>query len=110
LTRSFDKHLDSDDLDALVASTVDAVGGGRFSEQALDEAKRHVEACLECRQKVQMHKSAQSDLSRLGVPGEFAGPDCIPESEWVEVVAGITPPEKAKDLLKHAAHCGRDGG
>jgi CHAT domain-containing protein len=110
LTRPFDRHLDSDELNAIVASAiVGEIVGGRPVEQAVEGANRHVEACQECRQKVQMHKSAQSELARLKMPGTPEGPDCIGETEWVEVAAGVTPIERAEGLLKHAAQCGHCG-
>jgi len=111
LIRPFDKHLDSDELDALVS--LRAVGGsdsGRLSEQAHGDAQRHVESCQDCSLKLQMHKAVQSEMSRMGVPSNMLpGPDCIAEAEWLNVVAGLLPEVKTKELMKHSAQCGHCG-
>ena len=73
MTRPFDKHLDSDELDGLVSSHAASVtDSGRLSEQALGEAQRHVESCQDCSRKVQMHKSVQSEILRMGVAQQCA--------------------------------------
>jgi len=84
LTRPFDKHLDSDELDGLVSSHAASVtDSGRLSEETLGEAQRHVESCQDCSRKVQMHKSVQSEILNMGVPSNApVGPDCVEETEW----------------------------
>jgi len=111
LTRPFDKHLDSDEFDGLVSSHAASVTDlGRLSEQALGEAQRHVESCQDCSRKVQMHKSVQSEILRMGVPSNApAGPDCVDETEWLNVAAGLLPEAKTRELMKHAAQCGHCG-
>jgi CHAT domain-containing protein/tetratricopeptide (TPR) repeat protein len=111
LTRPFDKHLDSDEVDGLAslhaASVTDSV---RLSEQALGEAQRHVESCQDCIRKVQMHKSVQSEMLRLAAPRIVpAGPDCVDETEWLNVANGLLPEAKTRELMKHAAQCGTCG-
>jgi len=69
LTRPFDRHLDSDELDALVSSQAIGVpSSGQLSEGAVREAQRHVDSCKDCQRKVQMHKSVQSEILRRLVP------------------------------------------
>jgi CHAT domain-containing protein/tetratricopeptide (TPR) repeat protein len=111
LTRPFDKHLDSDELDGLVSSHAASVtDSGRLSEQALGEAQRHVESCQDCSRKVQMHKSVQGEILRLGMPSIVpTGPDCVDETEWFNVAAGLLPEPKTRELMKHAAQCGQCG-
>jgi len=111
LTRPFDKHLDSDELDGLVSSHAASVtDSGRLSEQALGEARRHVESCQDCSRKVQMHKSVQSEISNMGVPSNVPpGPDCGADIKWLNVVAGLLPETETRELMKHAAQCGHCG-
>jgi len=107
LTRPFDKHLDGDELEELISSSAPTVpNSGRLSEQALDDARHHVESCPDCSRQVQMHKSVQSEISNLGGRTKVPpGPDCMPESEWLEVAAGLRPEAKTKELMKHASQC-----
>ena len=57
MTRPFDKHLDSDELDSLVSLQRTSVSGSeQLSEPALREAQRHVESCQDCSRKLQRHK------------------------------------------------------
>ena len=107
MTRPFDKHLDSDELDGLVSSPMASVkDSGGLSEQALGEAQRHVESCQDCSLKVQVHKSVQGEISRLAATAEAPpGQDCIGDDEWLSVAAGLLPETKTRELLKHAAQC-----
>jgi CHAT domain-containing protein/tetratricopeptide (TPR) repeat protein len=105
-----DKHLDPDDLNALVSlGEKGASDSSRLSEQVLQEAQHHVDSCEDCSRKVQMHKSAQSDISRLRVENHGEGPDCIGEAEWLDVAAGLLPHAQVRELMKHAAQCGHCG-
>lgn len=111
MTRPFDKHLDTDELDWLVSSHPASVPDyGRLSEQDLGEVRRHAESCQDCSQKLQMHKSAQSEIVRTGVSGHVGpGPDCIADIDWLKVAAGLLPETKTRELMKHAAQCGHCG-
>jgi CHAT domain-containing protein/tetratricopeptide (TPR) repeat protein len=110
LTRPFDDHLDSDDLDALVSLPE---GGEPSTERDLGEAlaefQRHAEACPECGRRVQLHRAIQSKMARLGTAWQPTGPDCAGDAEWLDVAAGLIPEEKAKALMNHSAKCGHCG-
>jgi CHAT domain-containing protein len=111
LIRPPDRHLDSDELDALVASQASGVPVfGRLSEDAVQEAQRHVESCENCDRKVQMHRSAQSAISLRVMSCQVAeGPNCSDETEWVKVAAGLLDETQAKERMNHAAQCGHCG-
>ena len=111
MTRPFDKHLDNDELGGLVSShPASVLNSERLSEEDLGEAWRHVESCQDCSRKVQMHKSVQSEILRLGLAGNVPpGPDCVADIEWFNVAAGLVPDVKSRDLMKHAAQCGHCG-
>jgi CHAT domain-containing protein/tetratricopeptide (TPR) repeat protein len=105
LTRPLERHLDSDELDALVSSQETGV-----SEQAIKEAERHVESCQDCHRKVQVHKSVQSEILRMGGSSDMpSGSNCVADTEWLNVAAGLLPEAKTRELMKHAAQCGHCG-
>jgi tetratricopeptide (TPR) repeat protein len=111
LTRPFDKHLDSDELDGLVSSHAASVTGSeQLSEHDLREAQRHVESCQDCSRRLQMHESVHSEILNMGVPRNApAGPDCVADNEWLDVAAGLLPEAETRQLMKHAAQCGHCG-
>jgi CHAT domain-containing protein/cytochrome c-type biogenesis protein CcmH/NrfG len=111
LTRPFDKHLDSDELDRLVSLQEPSVSGSaQLSEPALREAQRHVESCQDCSRKVQRHKFVQSEMSRMRAPNpSLPTPECREDAEWCEVAAGLMPEADTRELMKHAAQCGHCG-
>jgi CHAT domain-containing protein len=111
LTRPFDKHLDSDELDRLVTLHGTSVSDSeRLSEHALGEAQRHVESCQDCSRKLQMHRSVQSEILRMRAPNPSPPtPECVGDAEWLEVAAGLLPDAKTRELMKHAAQCGHCG-
>jgi len=107
LKHPLDKHLDNDEIDALVSSDARIVEDGeRVAARGLGEISRHVESCQDCARKVQMHKLVQTAISSQAEPGEVQpGPDCIAGLEWFNVVAGMLPDTKTKEHMKHAAQC-----
>ena len=111
MTRPFDKHLDSDELDSLVSLQGTSVSGSeQLSEPALREAQRHVESCQDCSRKLQRHQFVHSEISRMRVPNPSPPtPECMGDAEWLEVAAGLLPEAKTRELMKHAAQCGHCG-
>ncbi|HXC43368.1 MAG TPA: CHAT domain-containing protein [Candidatus Dormibacteraeota bacterium] len=111
MTRPFDKHLDSDELDRLVSLLETNVSGSeQLSEPALREVQRHVESCQDCSRKLRMHQSVQSEILRMRVPSPSPPtPKCMGDAGWLEVAAGLLPEAKTRELMKHAAQCGHCG-
>jgi CHAT domain-containing protein/tetratricopeptide (TPR) repeat protein len=118
LTRPSDKHIDGDELDRIVAHHAAATfAAGELPERALAEARSHAESCPACHRKMQMHKDAQSELSRLlsqgnppaGTAPADWGADCTGEDEWLAVAAGLLSETDTKEKIKHAAQCARCG-
>ena len=111
MTRPFDKHLDSDELDRLVSLQRTSVSGSeQLSEPALGEAQRHVESCQACSRKLQRHKFVHSEILRMRVPKPSPPtPECMGDAEWLEVTAGLLPEAQTRELMKHAAQCGHCG-
>lgn len=107
MTWPFDKHIDDAELDSIVQHPGDEVlDRDRQAHLNLREAWEHVETCPGCRLKVEMHKSAQSDFSRVGVSVNVSsGPNCLGEREWCDLAAGLLPETRSRGLLQHAAQC-----
>jgi CHAT domain-containing protein len=111
LTRPFDKHLDSDELDRLVSlPDTSASGSEQLSEPVLREAQRHVESCHDCSRKLQRHQFVHREILRMRVPDPSPStPECMGDAEWLEVAAGLLPEAKTRERMKHAAQCGHCG-
>jgi len=113
MERPFDRHIDVQELDALVpvlSRTGDELS--RLSPEAVREAERHLEACDACTRKVFEYRSLMERLSN-GVVSEAASPepDCPRDQDvdWHEVAAGLWPESKASQLILHAALCNHCG-
>ena len=111
MTRPLDRHLDIDELDGLVSpQSASPAQLGSAMAQALEEARRHIESCPGCREKVRMHQCVQDELAQLGVSTcVSAEPDCGVNVDWLEVAAGLLSEIQIKGLMKHASQCGHCG-
>ena len=109
----FDRHIDVQELDALVP-LISKTGEelNRLSPAAVREAERHLEACEACTRKVSEYRTLMNRLSN-GVVSEAAppGPDCPQDQDvdWYQVAAGLWPEPKANQLILHAALCNHCG-
>jgi len=109
LGRPIDRHIDNEELSALVPSLSETGQEPRgLSPDAVREAERHVESCRGCNRKVSKYRQvvnlAVSEASPRGT-GCPNGQDV----NWHEVAAGLWPELKARQLIMHAAlcdHCG----
>jgi anti-sigma factor RsiW len=112
LGRPFDKHIDGNELNALVSSSETARKLHGLSPDAAREAERHVESCADCRRKVsQYRRLVNLSSNATAAEGAPRGADCPRDEDvdWHEVAAGLWPELKAKQLILHAAlcdHCG----
>jgi hypothetical protein len=113
LGRPFDKHIDDNELNALVPSpseTSPELHGP--SPEAVREAERHVRSCLDCSRKVSEYRQLVNRSWNAVVPGTAPpGNECPQDDDvdWHEVAAGMWPELKARQLIIHAAlcdHCG----
>jgi anti-sigma factor RsiW len=113
LSRPFDKHINNEELDALVPSPSET---GRqlhgLYPDAVREAELHVEVCADCAEKLSKYRQLANRFSNMVV--SIAAPlamDC-PKSQdidWHEVASGLWPEFKTTQLIMHAAlcdHCG----
>ncbi len=111
MERPFDKHIDNDELNALVPwSTETGQELHGLSPEAVREAERHAQSCEDCSKKVAKYGRLVGRLSNVAVSG-FAplGADCPRGIDWFDVAAGTWPELKARQLIMHAAlcdHCG----
>lgn len=111
MIRPLDRHVDGDEIDALISLSASGVPtSGQLSEQAVGQARRHVDSCQDCSRKVQMHKSVQGEILRMRAPNPSPPtPECVGDVEWLEVAAGLHAEAKTRELMKHAAQCGHCG-
>ena len=112
LGRPFDKHLDSQELNALAPWSPETEGELHFSTDALRAAASHAQFCTDCGRKLSKYRHFVSGLASAAV-SEAAprGADCPKDEgvDWHEVAAGLWPEWKSKKLIMHAAlcdHCG----
>jgi anti-sigma factor RsiW len=111
LERPFDKHIDNDELNALVPWSVETgqeLHG--LSQEAVREAERHARSCVDCSKKVAKYRQLVGRFSNVAVSGAAQpGADCPKDIDWFDVAAGLWPEFKARQLIMHAAlcdHCG----
>jgi len=112
LGRRFDKHIDNNELNALVPSFYESgqeLPG--LSPESVREAELHVRSCEDCSRKVSKYWQLVNRLSTAVSEAVPPGADCpIDEDvDWHEVAAGLWPELKTKQLIMHAAlcdHCG----
>jgi len=113
LGRPFGKHIDDNELNALVPwSSETASEPYRLSAEAINEVNRHLEACEDCRQKVTKYRRVVNHFANVTIPEaapRMAGCPDSKDVDWHELAAGLWPEVKAKQLILHAAlcdHCG----
>ncbi len=107
LRRPVDKHIDNEELNALVAPSADTGQKPHdLSRDAVRETERHVESCGDCSRKVSRYRQLLGRFLNVAVSGAASpGADCPRDIEWHEVAAGLWPGLKAKQLIMHAALC-----
>jgi len=111
LERTFDKHIDNDELNALVPwSAEDGEELNGLSPEAVREAERHAQSCVDCSKKVAKYQRLVARLSNVAVSGAAPRrPDCPKDIDWFDVAFGLWPESRARQLIMHAAlcdHCG----
>ena len=107
MERPFDKHIDNDELNALVPwSTETGQEPHVLSPQVVREAERHSQLCVDCSRKVSKYRRLVGRLSYVAVSeAALPGADCPKDIDWYDVAAGLWPESKAKRLIMHAARC-----
>ena len=98
MERPFDKHIDNDELNALVpwsAETSQELHG--LSPEAAREAERHAQSCVDCSTKVAKYRQLLRRISNVAVSGVAPpGADCPKGIDWYDVAAGLWPELKAR--------------
>jgi anti-sigma factor RsiW len=113
LDRPFNKHIDNNELNALVPSSSETGQElPRLSPDSIREAERHVRSCVDCSRKVSKYRQLVSPTSNVAVSQAVPpGADCPKDEDvdWHEVATGLWPELKSTQLILHAAlcdHCG----
>jgi anti-sigma factor RsiW len=112
LGRPFGKHIDNQELNALVPSRPEAGRELRgLSADVLREAQLHIRSCVECGRKVWKYWLLLNRISIVATKVAAPGADC-PKNEdvnWHEIATGLWPESKATQLISHAAFCAHCG-
>jgi anti-sigma factor RsiW len=108
--RPFDKHIDAQEIDALVPSRAHEGEGSKIARLgSMREAERHLASCPECRGKVAQYLQLVHRMN-VGVSVTSAAQsDCPTDIDWHEVAAGLWPELKTQQLIAHAARCAHCG-
>jgi len=113
LGRPLDKHLDNQELSALVPSSCETgPTTAELSPSSVRAARQHAESCVECGEKVSKYRRLLNGHPKTAVPESARpGTDCptLNGEDWREVAAGLWPQSKAAQLIAHAAHCDHCG-
>jgi len=108
LRRRPDKHIDSEELNALVPTRAEgAMRAGRLFPAASREVQSHLDSCTDCRERLRRYQRLVNGVSPIAPASGVPGPDC-PDPEdvnWDEIAAGAWPELKARQLILHAATC-----
>src|SRR5215472_9161993 len=108
--RPFDKHIDEQELNALVPSCIDdRPKVYRPLSDSLREAERHVASCAECRGKVEQYRRLvdRMDVGASAIHAPEAV--CPTDIDWHEVAAALWPELRTQQLILHAAQCAHCG-
>jgi anti-sigma factor RsiW len=108
--RPFDKHIDEQELNALVPSCIDGRQGAyRRRSDSQPEAERHVASCAECRGRVEQYRRLvdRTNVGASAIHAPEAG--CPTDIDWHEVAAGLWPELRTQQLISHAALCAHCG-
>ena len=109
MSRSFDKHLDNQELNALVPSSSETGNATpRLAPDRLHDAQRHVQSCQGCAGKVAKYRQLVSGFAAIKASKAASAAASCPRGEsvdWHELAAGLWPELKARELLRHAALC-----
>jgi anti-sigma factor RsiW len=104
--RPLDKHIDEQELDALLPSSVDEGQGGDVRGPAgMREVDGHLASCPECRTKVAQYLQVVGRMNVGASVTRAPQPDCPPDIDWHEVAAGLWPELRMQQLITHAARC-----
>jgi len=102
--REAEKHLTTEQIEQLGKTQRLEIERGVPVDQ---EARRHWATCETCRRLVLMHEDFDRRLRGLkDVTETSPGPACPAADELWEMVCGVSPKERAEELLEHAIGCG----
>ena len=109
--RPLDKHIDEQELNALVPSHSKEAqrACASFSAASLGEAERHLAYCAECRRKVAQYRYIVERTTARPTEIEAPQPGCPVAVDWHDVAAGLWPEARTEQLIAHAARCAHCG-
>ena len=104
--RPLDKHIDENELDALVPSCVNQGEGLDLPRPASRrKAERHLAFCPECRRKVAQYLQVVERVNAGDAATRAPQSVCPTDIDWNEAAAGLWPEFRTQQLITHAARC-----
>ena len=106
MARRTDAHLTTDEIEAVLSSSLGQATQSPSPSRDLEEVQEHLAACDGCRRITGIHAEEAGRLNSLKVGGSVErSPDCPPEDTWLNVAAGTMPPGETAKYIEHAAVC-----
>jgi len=104
--RPLSKHIDEQELNALVPSSARQRqrAGGPLLVSML-AAARHVASCAECERKVAQYRQLIEGTNVSTWEIHEPQPGCPADVDWHDVAAGLWPELRTQQLITHAARC-----
>ena len=107
MEREPDAHLNPAELEALLHPGEPLAGA---EEADVFEARNHVVSCDQCQSLLELHAGQERRLAQLKArPVAPRASACPPESQWLNLAAGLARGREAETLLDHAAACDHCG-
>ena len=110
MARPADRHLNQDELEALVSSGVSQRRELPSPGDDPGDVSSHMAQCEKCRLLAASYAAVEARLASLR--SEDLAPcraDCPPDEEWLSVAAGLLPAERTEKAMQHAANCDHCG-
>lgn len=108
--RPLDKHIDDQELNALVPSSAYGEQGAfRRLSSSIVEVEGHLASCAECAKKVAQYRQLADRMETGAYDAHPPQPGCPTDIDWHEVAAGRWPELRARQLILHAAQCAHCG-
>jgi tetratricopeptide (TPR) repeat protein len=103
-------HLNDDQFEEIVNSkrTDDKIPD-HIDRTSQEDMRAHLDVCEECTLLLRTHQAAQAQLGGIkDIPTPEKGPDCPPESVWIDLAAGLHL-DGTDAHMRHVAQCDHCG-
>lgn len=99
-----DQHLTEEEIERLSRTRQTATSAE--GEDSGDAATKHLSECADCRLRLEQAIALNHKLVSLrATASQSRSHSCPPESEWVNLAAGLKKESDSRHMLEHAANC-----